>query len=138
MAYKNPSDRYVRAWQSCIYRHIRETNRLHFNLNDTDFDRHYITELYNNQNAKCYWFGIDLIPSRTPRHPYQPSIDRLDNDKGYTKSNIVLCSLMANMARNSLQEHEWKDIIKDFKHQIIYNHKLLVNKFDGDQMLLLL
>ena len=66
------------------------------------------------------------------------SMGYMSHDKGYYKSNIVLCSLMANMARNSLGQQEWEDLIKDFKHQIVYNHKLNINKFDGDQMLLLL
>ena len=82
----------------------------------------------------CFYTNVPF----TDDGPHARSFDRLDNDKGYYKSNIVLCSLMANMARNTLVEDEWKELIKDFKHQIIFNHKLTINKFDGDQMLLLL
>jgi hypothetical protein len=136
--YKDPTDRHINAWQSAIYRHILENNRKKYNILETDFDRHYINQLFLKQNKKCHWFDIELIPSRMPRYPFQPSIDRLDNSIGYRKDNIVLCSLMANLARNQLDECGWKNVIKQFKKQIIENHNYKVDnlKFDGEQLLI--
>lgn len=137
MPYKN--DDLVTAWASRIFRHISEKNRKKYNLQKTDFDFKYIKELYKIQNKKCYWFDIEIAPSKIPRHPLKPSIDRLDNNKGYTKDNIVLCSLMANLARNSLGEIEWKYVIKKFKDEILQKYmiesveqKYYSNKFDID------
>jgi hypothetical protein len=66
-----------------------------------DIDENDILELYNKQNHKCYWFGIELIPSVVNRSPYKPSIDRLDCNLGYVKGNIVLSCMAANIGRNN-------------------------------------
>jgi hypothetical protein len=139
MAYKDKSDEHIKAWASRIFRHIAEKNRKKYNIYQNDFDSKYIKELYNNQNKKCYWFDIEITPSKIPRHPFKPSIDRLDNNKGYTKDNIVLCSLMANFARNSLQEEEWIDVVKKFKKELLqkymdesFRENYYTNKFDID------
>lgn len=66
-----------------------------------DIDVSYILELYEKQNQKCYWFGIKLEPSTVSKYPAKPSIDRLDNDKGYVKGNVVITCMTANYGRNS-------------------------------------
>ncbi len=66
-----------------------------------DIDVDYILELYEKQNQKCYWFGIKLEPSTVSKYPAKPSIDRLDNNKGYVKGNVVITCMAANYGRNS-------------------------------------
>lgn len=69
-----------------------------------------IQYLYDFQKGKCYWTGIDLVPSTISRYPMKPSLDRLDNKLGYTLDNIVLCCLAINIGRNSSD----KDVFEKF------------------------
>lgn len=87
---------------------------------ELDFDINYILELYNNQNKKCYWYGIEMIPSSKAKYPFQPSVDRIDNTKGYSKDNIILCCFSANMGRNANNFETFKefaDVIRGLKNQ---------------------
>lgn len=38
------------------------------------------------------------------RHPWAPSIDRIDNSKGYTRDNVSVVSLWWNIAKNEWPE----------------------------------
>lgn len=56
----------------------------------------------------CPVFGIPLYRQKGARSDNSPSIDRLDNTKGYTKDNIWIISWKANKLKGegSLQELE--------------------------------
>ena len=71
-----------------------------------------INELYEKQNGLCYWFKIPLIPSEKHKHPQQPSLDRLDRNKGYVKDNVVLCCYSANIGRNENDLETWLNFLK--------------------------
>lgn len=96
-------------WVSYLYKNCYKNNKRFGS--DIDFDPNYILELYNKQNGLCAYFKIPLIISTENKHPLKPSIDRIDNNKGYTKDNIVLCCLMANMGRNSCNYDVWKECL---------------------------
>ena len=103
-------ERRVRLWQNTLindskYRGIKN------NLSVND-----INELFEKQNGLCFWFGVPLIPSNAPKHPQQPSLDRLDRNKGYTKDNIVLTCYSANIGRNENDLETWKIFL-----QILFN-----------------
>lgn len=70
-----------------------------------------ILEMYKNQKGLCYWFKIPLIPSLIKKHPQQPSLDRIDRFKGYTKDNVVLCCYAANIGRNETNIEIWESFI---------------------------
>jgi signal recognition particle GTPase len=70
-----------------------------------------IKEIYNKQNGLCYWFKVPLIPSLIKKHPQQPSLDRLDNSKGYVKDNVVLSCYAANIGRNETNPDIWLDFL---------------------------
>ena len=70
-----------------------------------------IIEIYKNQEGLCYWFKVPLIPSLTKKHPQQPSLDRIDRFKGYTKENIVLCCYAANIGRNETDVETWINFV---------------------------
>lgn len=49
----------------------------------------------------CPYLGVTLSLSTTFRYLWQPSLDRIDNDKGYTPENTKLTSLAWNQMRNA-------------------------------------
>ncbi len=75
----------------------------------------WIKDKFNKQNKRCYWLGIEMIPSIHPNHPQQPSIDRMDNSVGYTKENTVLTCLFANLGRKDNPKEIMLDFISKIK-----------------------
>jgi hypothetical protein len=99
-------ERRVRLWQNTLihdskHRGIENT----LTIND-------INELFEKQNGLCYWFKIPLIPSNKHKHPQQPSLDRLDRNKGYVKDNVVLTCYSANIGRNENDLDTWMEFLK--------------------------
>lgn len=105
-------ERRVRLWQKTLLYDCR-----HRKL-EVDIDVDYINHLYEKQNGKCFWFGVDLIPSLIKKHPQQPSLDRINNDIGYVKGNVVLSCYSANIGRNENKYELWKEFIKEIKPNI--------------------
>ena len=105
-------ERRIRLWQNTLLNDCK--HRKH----PIDIDVDYINYLYEKQKGKCYWFGVDLIPSKNKKHPQQPSLDRLDNKLGYVKGNVVLSCYSANIGRNETTKNDWIDFIKLIKPNI--------------------
>lgn len=98
--------RRVRLWQNTLI----NDSRYRGVKNDLTVED--INELYSKQNGLCFWFKIPLVPSDKPKHPQQPSLDRLDRNKGYTKDNVVLCCYSANIGRNENDYETWIEFLK--------------------------
>lgn len=94
-------ERRVRLWQNTLI-HDSKHRGIEHNLTVND-----VTEMFEKQNGLCYWFKVPLIPSKQHKHPQQPSLDRLDSNKGYTKENVVLCCYSANIGRNENDLETW-------------------------------
>lgn len=63
----------------------------------------------------CPALGIPLYFSKVGRSDHTPSIDRIDNCKGYTKENIQIISDKANRMKNNASKeelHKFADWIK--------------------------
>lgn len=99
-------ERRVRLWQNTLI-HDSKHRKLENTLTVDD-----INEIMEKQNGLCYWFKIPLIPSNQKKHPQQPSLDRLDINKGYTKDNVVLCCYSANIGRNENDLGTWETFLK--------------------------
>jgi hypothetical protein len=99
-------ERRVRLWQNTLI-HDSKHRKIENNLTIND-----INEMFENQNGLCYWFNVPLIPSNQKKHPQQPSLDRLDRNKGYTKDNVVLCCYSANIGRNENDLDLWQKFLK--------------------------
>lgn len=98
-------ERRVRLWQNTLI-HDSKYRGFENTLTIEDID-----EIYVNQNGLCYWFNVPLIPSNNIKHPQQPSLDRLNRDKGYTKDNVVLACYSANIGRNENNIEIWKNFV---------------------------
>lgn len=105
-------ERRFRMWQQTLLHDCK-----HRKL-EIDIDFEYINDLFKKQKGKCYWFGVDLIPSINKKHPQQPSLDRLNNELGYIKGNVILCCYSANIGRNENQFDVWIEFIKQIKPNI--------------------
>ena len=99
-------ERRVRLWQNTL---IHDSRYRGVNNSLTVDD---INELFEKQNGLCYWFKIPLIPSNKHKHPQQPSLDRLDRNKGYVKDNVVLTCYSANIGRNENDLDTWVEFLK--------------------------
>ena len=58
-----------------------------------------IKEMFEQQGGISYWIPMPMVPSPLVRYPFRPSVDRLDNDKGYERSNCVLVCQCINFMR---------------------------------------
>ena len=56
--------------------------------------------MFDNDKGFCPIFKIEFIYSSTKKHPNSISLDRIDNNKGYTKDNCIFISLRANQIKN--------------------------------------
>lgn len=103
---KKQKERRVRLWMNTLIHDSKYRKTDHTLTVDE------LRDIFEKQNGLCYWFKIPLIPSEHKKHPQQPSIDRLDRTKGYTKDNVVLCCYSANIGRNDNDLEIWTDFIK--------------------------
>lgn len=58
--------------------------------------------IWKRQDGKCFWTGraIDFWEG-DERHPFRPSLDRLDPVQGYVPGNVVWASNFANRGRGA-------------------------------------
>jgi hypothetical protein len=61
----------------------------------------------------CPVLGIQISHQKTNGipHPNSPTIDRIDNNKGYTPDNIIVVSRRANVLKNDASMEELRKII---------------------------
>ena len=108
--------------------HKARKKNLSFNLT-----KDFILELKEKQSGLCYWYGVEMETSLKPKYPLQYSLDRIDSTKGYTKDNVVLCSLMANFGKNKTDPNKWFEFSQMVKDRIKLNdekRKLIQTEFN--------
>lgn len=67
----------------------------------------------------CPVFGFKLNTNLERNHStkdFSPSLDRIDNNKGYIKGNIVVVSYKANKAKNNLSIEELNQLYKFYNN----------------------
>ena len=100
----------LKNWEKRLFLHAKKHSKYDF-----DIDEQFVLELYEKQNGKCFWFNVDLKPSNEAKYPWQPSLDRLDREKGYTRDNVVLACYTANIGRNTSDEATFSLFVEDLK-----------------------
>jgi len=88
--YYNSIDKRKGYWLRNIRNSAMQRN-LDYNLQIEDFD---LPEF-------CPLLGTKLNYNGKPNDPYNASIDRIDNTKGYIKGNVIVISRKANQMKNS-------------------------------------
>lgn len=103
---------FIRCYRQSMYSRCRYRSQIKgydFNIEPSDI---VIPE-------KCPILGITLIKGTKDNYMQSPSIDRIDNSKGYVKGNIQIISTKANSMKNSASREELlkfaKYILKTYK-----------------------
>ena len=78
---------------------------------DMDIDLPFLKRLWENQGGKCALCGVPLnLPLNSDRfgtkNPYNASLDRIDNSKGYIKDNVRFIAHIASIARGEYSDQE--------------------------------
>jgi hypothetical protein len=68
-------------------------------------------EWLQKQPLVCYYTGRLL--TLNPNNYNTLSIDKIDNEKGYTFENTVLCCHMVNLAKNDMDINEFDQMCRD-------------------------
>lgn len=69
----------------------------------------------------CPVFGMKLVPGlgeKARNSPSSPSVDRFDNNKGYTKENIRIISQRANALKSDATLEEMERLVKYMKGEM--------------------
>ncbi len=88
----------IDSWESILLYSARHSSRTR-GMPEPEITEADILGLFEAQQGLCYWFGIPMTPSTVSQDVFKPSLDRLDNSKGYTKDNVVLSTRAANIGR---------------------------------------
>lgn len=86
-----------------------------------EIDLEFILHLWDKQEGKCYYTGVDMKYVALKKNPYQVSIDRIDSKKGYTKDNTVLCCQSINYMKNDYEVEEFQSFLNSVKKQTNLN-----------------
>lgn len=80
-----------------------------------------LKELFRHQEGRCAILGTKLDPYKVfvSNHPLAPSVDRLDNTKGYTLDNIQICSRFANFGKCSYPHEQMGPVVEQIKEGFV-------------------
>ncbi len=73
-----------------------------------------LIQIYNNQNKKCYWCNR-IVSSINDELLKKISIDRINNNIGHEKNNIVIACIFCNLAKNNSQSTDFKKYLNCLK-----------------------
>lgn len=99
-------------WIKTILYHISRSLKFKKKINNTtsDIDEYFLIFLLEKQNGKCFYSEKQLV-TLGRKHPWQPSLDRIDSNKGYTRDNVVLCTVAENYAKNCFDTEQFLEYV---------------------------
>lgn len=62
------------------------------------------------KKGKCEISGIKFVLNTLQKHPFKPSIDRINNLKGYTPDNIQIVCQIYNFAKNTFSNKDMEKL----------------------------
>ena len=90
---------------------------------DVTIDEMYLIKQFSKQDGKCYWTEVPMDPHGVyeKNNPLAPSLERLDESKGYIPDNVVICLRLFNLGRQRCPENKFRGQIKLLKEHFIGN-----------------
>ena len=90
---------------------------------DVTIDEMYLIKQFSKQDGMCYWTEFPLDPHGVyeKNNPLAPSLERLDESKGYIADNVVICLRLFNLGRQRCPENKFRGQIKLLKEHFIGN-----------------
>lgn len=85
-------------------------------LNGRDFSLTY-RDIYDLYCEKCPVLGVDLSWNNSKLSFDSPTLDRINNEKGYVPGNVVIVSWRANKIKSDASMEELEAIVGFFKHR---------------------
>jgi len=73
----------------------------------------FLESLKKEQKGMCYWLNIPIDFTMKDKLR-KPSLDRLDNNKGYEVGNVVLTTVFANTGRRDATIKEMKGFVGSY------------------------
>ncbi len=86
--------------------------------NNYDFDLTSEVLCEKLKKGVCEVTGINLVIDDSKYHPYSPSVDRIDSNKGYTKDNIQITCMIYNFCKNKFTDEQVRKFFNDIKNDI--------------------
>jgi hypothetical protein len=97
---------------------IKRTEALEVSIDET-----YLVKQFNKQNGKCYWTEFPINPQGVfeSHNPLAPSLERLDENKGYIPENVVIALRLFNLGRQRCPEVKFKEQVNELKQYFSEN-----------------
>ncbi|ADO99123.1 hypothetical protein Np050604_021 [Cyanophage S-RIM44] len=88
---------------------------------DVTIDEMFLVKQFSRQNGKCYWteFPIDPHGVYEKNNPLAPSLERLDESKGYVPDNVVICLRLFNLGRQRCPEKKFKQQVNQLREHFM-------------------
>lgn len=84
---------------------------------DVTIDETYLVKQFSKQNGLCYWTEFPINPQGVyeKNNPLAPSLERLDESKGYIPGNVVIALRLFNLGRQRCPEKKFRDQVLELK-----------------------
>lgn len=98
-------------WFRAVTRTARHRSK---NKEPSDITAEFLNELWNKQDGKCFYSGMDMILPKygAGRPPDLASLDRRDSRRGYTQNNVVWCAWACNAAKSDMTENQYVQLCR--------------------------
>lgn len=108
------------------------TRKTNYRMRETNYEKYILHRAASNAKKQgiefcltesdvpvpeyCPVLGIKLDRHATPKtRSFAPSVDRIDNNKGYIPGNVVIVSLKANRIKNDASVEELEKVLNFYK-----------------------